>query len=147
MKGTAMKTLRPILLTFIVAFALVTRAGAVGYWGRMYDPNLQRWIQRDPIGERGDINLYRFVANGPVNFMDPYGLSSVIITDTSGHVTILDNPSNAALRNAIASFASGSIDDVSIAGHGSHDFMALGKGSGANGIFLDPTTNQVEYDD
>lgn len=26
----------------------------------MYDPNLQRWIQRDPIGERGGINLYQF---------------------------------------------------------------------------------------
>jgi hypothetical protein len=35
---------------------------------------LQRWLNRDPIGEAGGINLYGFVANNPVNFVDPHGL-------------------------------------------------------------------------
>ena len=40
-----------------------------------YDPGVQRWINRDPIGERGGLNLYKFTANSPVNDLDPQGLS------------------------------------------------------------------------
>ena len=36
--------IRPILLAILATFTLVTQARAVGYWGRMYDPNLQRWM-------------------------------------------------------------------------------------------------------
>ena len=34
---------------------------------RLHDPNLQRWINRDPIGEDGGLNLYRFNYNDPLN--------------------------------------------------------------------------------
>ncbi len=45
------------------------------YYGyRFYNPNLGRWINRDPIAEAGGINLYGFVLNDPVNFIDPTGL-------------------------------------------------------------------------
>jgi RHS repeat-associated protein len=45
------------------------------YYGfRFYDPNLQRWINRDPIGERGEINLYRVVGNKPTTRNDHWGL-------------------------------------------------------------------------
>jgi uncharacterized protein RhaS with RHS repeats len=33
-----------------------------------------RWLTRDPLQEAGGINLYGFVKNNPVNFIDPYGL-------------------------------------------------------------------------
>src|SRR6185436_5486171 len=46
------------------------------YYGeRFYSANLQRWLNRDPLGEYGGINLYGFVDNTPVNLLDPYGLS------------------------------------------------------------------------
>jgi RHS repeat-associated protein len=45
------------------------------YYGeRFYEPNLQRWLNRDPMGEWGGINLYGFVGNRPINEVDPYGL-------------------------------------------------------------------------
>jgi RHS repeat-associated protein len=39
-----------------------------------YDPGQQRWINRDPIQERGGLNLYGLVANNPINCIDILGL-------------------------------------------------------------------------
>jgi len=44
------------------------------YYGyRFYSPQLGRWLNRDPIGERGGINLYGFVENDSVNKWDYLG--------------------------------------------------------------------------
>lgn len=46
------------------------------YRARFYAPLLQRFASEDPIGfDGGDINLYSYVANSPINFADPRGLS------------------------------------------------------------------------
>ncbi|HWQ90056.1 MAG TPA: RHS repeat-associated core domain-containing protein [Clostridia bacterium] len=49
-------------------------SGLVYYLYRYYEPNLQRWVNRDPIGERGGVNLYAFAVNSPILAIDPYGL-------------------------------------------------------------------------
>jgi RHS repeat-associated protein len=49
------------------------RSGLYYYGFRFYDPNLQRWLNEDPIGEAGGVNLYRFVGNSPLNAVDTYG--------------------------------------------------------------------------
>src|SRR5258708_7000362 len=49
-------------------------SGLVYYLYRYYDPGLQRWPNRDPIGEEGGWNLYGCVGNSPMNFVDPIGL-------------------------------------------------------------------------
>ena len=49
-------------------------SGLVYYLYRFYDPNLQRFVNRDPIQEIGGINLYRFVGNDPVDGIDLFGL-------------------------------------------------------------------------
>jgi RHS repeat-associated protein len=41
---------------------------------RDYDSALPGWLTPDPIGEAGGINLYGFVGNNPINYVDPYGL-------------------------------------------------------------------------
>jgi RHS repeat-associated protein len=45
------------------------------YRARYYHPGLQRFISEDPIGfAGGDTNLYAYVANNPLLFVDPFGL-------------------------------------------------------------------------
>lgn len=45
------------------------------YYGlRFYNPELGRWLNRDPIGERGGIGLYQFIKNSPVTAIDIIGL-------------------------------------------------------------------------
>lgn len=45
------------------------------YYGAcFYSPQWQRWLNRDPIGERSGINLYGFVHNIPIILTDSYGL-------------------------------------------------------------------------
>jgi RHS repeat-associated protein len=48
-------------------------SGLYYYGYRFYDPNTQRWLNRDPIEESGGINLYGFVFNDPVDLYDPEG--------------------------------------------------------------------------
>ena len=55
-------------------------SGLVYYLYRYYDPNLQRWPNRDPIEEASDQNLYRYTLNAPVDSIDPNGL--YVITGT-----------------------------------------------------------------
>jgi RHS repeat-associated protein len=43
-------------------------------WFRAYDPDLGRWVSRDPIEEEGGLNLYGYVGNNPINYFDPSGL-------------------------------------------------------------------------
>ena len=44
------------------------------YYGfRWYDAGTGRWVSRDPIGERGGVNLFEFVENAPTLGIDPLG--------------------------------------------------------------------------
>ncbi len=41
---------------------------------RFYDPSIYRWITPDPSGYQDGPNVYRFVANSPINRLDLFGL-------------------------------------------------------------------------
>ncbi|NQT11580.1 MAG: hypothetical protein HQ582_02455 [Planctomycetes bacterium] len=40
---------------------------------RYYSPEISRWLNRDPIGEEGGLNLYRFAGNSPSISVDAFG--------------------------------------------------------------------------
>jgi RHS repeat-associated protein len=48
--------------------------GLYYYRARHYSPAWGRFLQTDPIGTQGGINLYAYVGNDPLNFTDPNGL-------------------------------------------------------------------------
>jgi len=52
-------------------------SGMYYYLYRFYDPNLQRWLNRDPIQEVGGWNLYDFVQNKPIMNYDALGWVSL----------------------------------------------------------------------
>lgn len=70
-----------------------TNLGAFGYTGqpwlsgpgiwyykaRVYEPELGRFLQTDPIGYEGGINLYAYVGSDPVNWTDPLGLRPCLV--------------------------------------------------------------------
>jgi RHS repeat-associated protein len=53
--------------------------GLYYYRARYYSPELQRFISEDPIGFEGGINLFAYVGNNPVNFIDPSGQVPLIV--------------------------------------------------------------------
>ena len=49
--------------------------GVYFYRGRCYSPTLQRFMSEDPIGfGGGQVNLYAYVGNNPLNLIDPTGM-------------------------------------------------------------------------
>jgi RHS repeat-associated protein len=70
---------------------------------RYYNPDVGRFVSKDPIGYAGGMNLYIYVLNNPVNFVDPEGLSPagwVIKLTKSGFKKLSSLGSSAAARQA-----------------------------------------------
>jgi RHS repeat-associated protein len=53
---------------------LDSATGLYYYRARYYDAALERFINRDPIGYRGGMDLYLYVSDNPTNDSDPTGL-------------------------------------------------------------------------
>ena len=51
-------------ITLTVSFILLIHST---FAGRLYDPEFGRWLNRDPIGVEGGINIYNSVSNSMVN--------------------------------------------------------------------------------
>ena len=52
-------------------------SGLYYYGFRYYNPDTGRWLSRDPIEERGGLNLYGMIGNDVLNALDYLGLSRV----------------------------------------------------------------------
>jgi RHS repeat-associated protein len=97
-------------------------SGMYYYGQRFYEPSLQRWLNRDPIQEEGGINLYGFVENDSVNWVDPLGLTSLIINGTAYPIH-----SQSDFKNAIitATQKGQLIDSLVFEGHGVPEIGSL----------------------
>ena len=51
--------------------------GLYYYGNRWYDPFTGRWPSRDPIGERGGVNLYGFLYNSTPSWIDRQGMDPI----------------------------------------------------------------------
>jgi RHS repeat-associated protein len=57
---------------------------------RTYNPELARYIEADPMGQSGGINVYPYTGGDPMNYVDPWGLYWEYVQST-GQLNYVDN--------------------------------------------------------
>jgi len=76
--------------------------GLMRFGYRDYDPDVGRWTAKDPIGfAGGDTDLYGYVLNDPVNFIDPEGLRNIIPILLDGYMAAKDTEKAWMLRQRL----------------------------------------------
>jgi RHS repeat-associated protein len=107
--------------------------------GRFVQPDPVIWLNQDPIGELGGLNLYGFVYNNPLRFIDPFGL--IWYDDLAGWVQGKVQCSKNTLNNNLPWWLAGAANTVLDPGGGLASTPAaighLGEGSG--NFSADPT--------
>jgi len=53
---------------------LDSRSGLQYFGARYYDPEIGRWLTQDPIGFVDGPNMYAYLEDNPINWVDPLGL-------------------------------------------------------------------------
>jgi RHS repeat-associated protein len=76
--STLVAGLNPDSFPFHFSTKFTDPESGFNYYGyRFYDPANGRWLNRDPIGEKGGMNLYRTVRNNLIRYVDRLGLDIV----------------------------------------------------------------------
>jgi RHS repeat-associated protein len=124
------------------------QSGLIAFGYRFYDPGIQRWINRDTIGEAGGLNLYEAFGGTPTGFGDPdgkliisllftavdlYNLTQNIANGTAGWQDVA-NLSVDAVALATDIFTGGiGGDGVALAARGGLAAVKLGRAAAAIG--------------
>ena len=106
-------------------------SGLYYFRNRYYDPATGRFISRDPSGPVDGPNLYAFVNNNPMNYVDPMGLD-IEVTKTRKYNDVVVNRKVAAAIQAIES------DDYFIfamaMAHTKYEWVSAGTGIYGGGL-------------
>jgi hypothetical protein len=129
----------PLLAAALLCLLAAERAAG------FYDPSVQRWINRDPIGRRGGINLFSFARNRPVNGFDGFGHTFLI--DPNADPTFRNHMQSCACTLSTCPFGRQLLDEAEKAGYQITVKMRLdgdgplegGSGGDDQNIGMDPT--------
>jgi RHS repeat-associated protein len=108
----------PNPFTYVGQFGVRTDGDGEFFMGsRTYDQFNGRFVQPDPIGVAGDVNLYRYAQNAPIDGIDPTGLQVIFApgirnvlgptTEGQGHAT---SSSSSSPLNGILTVAGGLLE-------------------------------------
>ena len=89
------------------------------------------WLNQDPIGVTGGINLYGFVGNSPVNRIDPLGLQSTYFDPSYGDIGSYQNPAALPYVSGMAAIGVGTVTGVGLAYEAPALLAWLGLGAAA----------------
>ena len=112
------------------------------YRNRMYSAELGRFMQRDPAGYVDGMNLYAYVRNNPLRYLDPWGLCSSNTISTAADVadwwTQQSNQTTQILDNMVGSHpnswvVAGAVQTAMDVGSGFVDMLRFGEGAAQGG--------------
>jgi RHS repeat-associated protein len=93
-------------------------AGLNYYRARYYHPALQRFITEDPLRfGGGDANLYAYVGNSPLNYIDPSGLDIAVIENGPTQGNPIGHTAIAVTGHGVYSFGNEVALGSSLAGY------------------------------